>query len=226
MQANDHDIADITVGVEVVVEVDDFAAGEFEIVGDFKESEIFLRNKAVAQQVFAEIFFKCFPEVSTRGVDQDEWNDFRFACLHQGKGFEGLIHCSKAAWEKGDRIGVFHEVEFSREEVFEGEKFAVAPDRFVRFLLKGEFDVEGESVLAACSGLSGAHDSFASAGNDHVARFLHEFAKTEGGFVGGAGGLGTGGSENRYFFDPAIGCEDFVRITNFTHDPFKLLDVP
>ena len=49
VQANDHDIADIAVGVEVVVEIDDFAAGEFEIVGDFKESEILLRNKAVAQ---------------------------------------------------------------------------------------------------------------------------------------------------------------------------------
>ena len=81
-------------------------------------------------------------------------------------------------------------------------------------------------MLAACSGLSGAHDSFASAGNDHVARFLHEFAKTEGGFVGGAGGLGTGGAENRYFFDPAIGGEDFVRIADFAHHPFELLEVP
>ena len=49
VQANDHDIADIAVGVEVVVEVDDFAAGEFEIVGDFKEGEILFRNQAVTQ---------------------------------------------------------------------------------------------------------------------------------------------------------------------------------
>ena len=49
VQANDHDIADIAVGVEVVVEIDDFAAGEFEIVGDFKESEILFGNQAVAQ---------------------------------------------------------------------------------------------------------------------------------------------------------------------------------
>ena len=49
VQANDHDISDIAVGVEVVVEVDDLAAGEFEIVGDFKESEILFRNEAVAQ---------------------------------------------------------------------------------------------------------------------------------------------------------------------------------
>ena len=176
--------------------------------------------------MFAKIFFKCFPEVSPRGVDQDERNDFRFAGLHQGKGLESLIHGAEPAWKKSDSIGVFHKIEFSGEEVFEGEKFAVAPDRFVRLLLKGEFDGEGEAVLAACSGLSGAHDPFASASDDHVARFLHEFAETEGGFVGGAGGLGTGGSENRYFFDPAIGCEDFVCIANFTHDPFKLLDVP
>ena len=49
VQANDHDITDITVGVEVVVEVDDFAAGEFKIVSDFKEGEILFRNEAVAQ---------------------------------------------------------------------------------------------------------------------------------------------------------------------------------
>ena len=176
--------------------------------------------------MFAEIFFKGFPEVTAGGIDEDEGNDFRFACLHQGKGLEGLIHRSKATREKGDSIGVFYEVEFSREEVFEGEKFAVAPDRFVRFLLKGEFDVEGEPVLASPTGLSGAHDPFASAGDDHVARFLHEFAETESSFVGGARRLGTGGSENRYFFDPAIRGEDFVCIADFTHDPFELLDVP
>jgi len=175
--------------------------------------------------VFAEIFFKCFPEVPPRCIDQDEGNDFRFASLHQGKGLEGLIHRSKAAGKKSDGIGMFHKVEFSREKVFEGEKFAVAPDRLVRLLLKREFDVEGEAVLASRTSLSGAHDPFASAGNDHVARFLHEFAKTEGGFVGRAGGLGTGGAENRYFFDPAVGGEDFVRIANFAHHPFELLEV-
>ena len=176
--------------------------------------------------MFAEIFFKGFPEVTAGGIDEDEGNDFRFACLHQGKGLEGLIHRSKATREKGDSIGVFYEVEFSREEVFEGEKFAVAPDRFVGFLLKREFDVEGEAVLASRTGLSGAHDPFASAGDNHVACLLHKFAETEGGFVRRARGLGTGRSENRYFFDPAVGGEDFVRISDFAHDPFELLDVP
>ena len=49
LHPNEHDIADISVGVEVVVEVDHFAAGEFEIVGNFEEGEVFFGDETISE---------------------------------------------------------------------------------------------------------------------------------------------------------------------------------
>ena len=49
VDANEHDVADIAIGVEVVVEVDHFAAGEFEIVGNFEEGEVFFGDETISE---------------------------------------------------------------------------------------------------------------------------------------------------------------------------------
>ena len=49
VDANEHDVADIPIGVEVVVEIDHFAAGEFEIVGNFEEGEVFFGNETISE---------------------------------------------------------------------------------------------------------------------------------------------------------------------------------
>ena len=41
LEADDHDVADVAVGVKVVVEVDDFSAGELQVIGNFEEGKIF-----------------------------------------------------------------------------------------------------------------------------------------------------------------------------------------
>ena len=176
--------------------------------------------------MFPQILFKCSPEVAARGVDQNQRDDICFSRLHQSKGFEGLIHGAEAARKEGDGIGVFDEVELAGEEVFKGEKFAVAPNGFVGFLLEGEFDVEGEAVLPTRAGLRGAHDAFTPAGDDHVAGLLHEVAELVSGFIGGSSGMGTGGAEDRDFFYPLVGGENFVGVADFAHDPLKLFEVP
>ena len=226
LKADDHDVADVAVGVKVVVEVDYFSAGELQVIGNFEEGKIFLGDEFIAKKMFPQILFKCSPEVAARGVDQNQRDDLCFSRLHQGKGFEGLIHGAEAARKEGDGIRVFDEVEFAGEEVFKGEKFAVAPNGFVGFLLEGEFDVEGEAVLPTRAGLRGAHDAFTPAGDDHVAGLLHEVAELVSGFIGGSGGMGTGGAEDRDFFYPLVGGENFVGIADFTHDPLKLFEVP
>ena len=226
LHADEHDVSDVAVGVEVVVEVDHFAAGEFEIVGNFEKGEVFFGDETISEQVFAHIFFESFPEIATGGVDHDQGDDIGFPCLHEGEGFEGFVHGAEAAWEEGDGIGVFDEVEFAGEEVFEGEKFGIAADGFVGFLFEREFDVEGEAVFAACASLGGAHDAFASAGDDHIASFLHELAEAVGRFVTWAGGLGTGGPEDGNFFDTAIRGKNLVGVFDFAHDPFELFEVP
>ena len=49
LYADEHDVADIAVGVEVVVEVDHFAAGEFEIIGNFEEGEVFFGDETISE---------------------------------------------------------------------------------------------------------------------------------------------------------------------------------
>ena len=49
LHANEHDVPDIAIGVEVVVEVDHFAAGEFEIVGNFEEGEVFFGDETISE---------------------------------------------------------------------------------------------------------------------------------------------------------------------------------
>ncbi len=145
--------------------------------------------------------------------------------MHEGEGLEGLVHGAEAARKEGDGIGVFHEVELPGEKVFEGEKFGVPPDGFVGFLLKGELDVQGEAVFAAGSGLGGSHDAIPAAGDDHVARLLHQLAEQVGGLPCGGVGGGAGGSENGDFFDALVGGEEAVGIPDFPHDPLKLFEV-
>jgi len=223
LQADDHDVPDVTVRVEVVVEVDDFTTGEFEIIRNLEEGKVLLRDETVAQKVFAEIFFEGLPEIATGGVDHDQGDDVRFPCLHQGERFEGLVHGAEPSREESDGIGVFDEVELAGEEIFEGEKLAVPPNGFIGFLFEREFNIEGEAVLAACSGLSRAHNSLTPSSDHHIAGLLHELAKLVGRFVRGAGRVSSGGSENRYFFDSMVWSKDFIGVTDFAHDPFELL---
>ena len=82
LQADDHDVPDVTVRVEVVVEVDDFTTGEFEIIRNLEEGKVLFGDETVAQKVFAEIFFEGLPEIATGGVDHDQGDDVRFSCLH------------------------------------------------------------------------------------------------------------------------------------------------
>ena len=49
LHPNEHDVADIAIGVEVVVEVDHFAAGEFEIVGNFEKGEVFFGDETISE---------------------------------------------------------------------------------------------------------------------------------------------------------------------------------
>ena len=49
VDADEHDVSDIAIGVEVVVEVDHFAAGEFEIVGNFEEGEVFFGDETISE---------------------------------------------------------------------------------------------------------------------------------------------------------------------------------
>lgn len=49
LHPNEHDIADIAIGVEVVVEVNHFTAGEFEIVGNFEEGEVFFGDETISK---------------------------------------------------------------------------------------------------------------------------------------------------------------------------------
>ena len=49
LYADEHDVADIAVGVEVVVEVDHFAAGKFEIVGNFEKGEVFFGDETISE---------------------------------------------------------------------------------------------------------------------------------------------------------------------------------
>jgi len=175
--------------------------------------------------VFAHIFLEGFPEITTGGIDHDERDDVGFPCLHQGERFEGFVHGAEPAREKGDGIGVFDEVEFAGEEIFEGEKFGIPANGFVGFLFEREFDVEGEAVFASCACLGGAHDAFSPTGDDHIASFLHELAEAVGRFIGGGCGLGAGGSEDGDFFDTAIRGEDLVGVFDFAHDAFELFEV-
>ena len=225
LQADDHDVADVTVRVEVVVEVDDFTTGEFEIIRNLEEGKVLLRDETVAQKVFAEIFFEGLPEIAAGGVDHDQGDDVRFPCLHQSERFEGLVHGAEPSREESDGIGVFDEVELAGEEIFEGEELAVPPNGFIGFLFEREFNIEGEAVLAACSGLSRAHNSLTPSGDHHIAGLLHELTKLKGRFVGGAGRLSAGGTEDGDFFDPVVGGKDLVGIPDFPHNPFELLEV-
>lgn len=175
--------------------------------------------------MFAHIFLEGFPEIAAGGIDHDERDDVGFARLHQSERFEGFVHGAEPAREEGDGIGVFDEVEFAGEEIFEGEKFAIAADGFVGFLFEREFDVEGEAVFAACASLGRAHNAFASAGDDHIASFLHELAEAVGRFISGGCGLSTSGSEDGDFFDTAIRGEDLVGVFDFAHDAFELFEV-
>ena len=49
LHPNEHDIADIAIGVKIVVEVNHFTAGEFEIVGNFEEGEVFFGDEAISE---------------------------------------------------------------------------------------------------------------------------------------------------------------------------------
>ena len=225
MDADEHDVSDIAIGVEVVVEVNHFTAGEFEIVGNFEEGEVFFGNETISEQVFAHIFLEGFPKIAAGGIDHDERDDIGLPCLHQSERFESFVHGAEPAREEGDGIGVFDEVEFAGEEIFEGEKFGIPADGFVGFLFEREFDVEGEAVFASCACLGGTHDSFPPAGDDHIASFLHKLAEAVGRFIGRGCGLGAGGSEDGDFFDTAIRGEDLVGVFDFAHDAFELFEV-
>ena len=48
LEADDHDVADVAVGVKVVVEVDYFSAGELEVIGNFEEGKIFFGDEFIA----------------------------------------------------------------------------------------------------------------------------------------------------------------------------------
>ena len=49
LHANEHDVSDIAIGVEVVVEVDHFTTGEFEVVGNLEEGEVLLGDETISE---------------------------------------------------------------------------------------------------------------------------------------------------------------------------------
>ena len=211
--------------MEVVVKVHHLAAGELEIIRDLEQGEILLGDQAVSEQVLAEIFLEGAPEISAGGVDHDQRDDVGLAGLHEGEGLERFVHGAEASREEGDGIGVLHEVQLTGEEVFESEKLGVPADGFVGFLLEGQLDVQGKAVFAPGTGLGGAHNAIPAAGDDHVARLLHQFSKKVGGFPGGGVGRGPGRAEDGDFFDALVGGEEAVCVTDFPHHPLELLEV-
>ena len=49
VDADEHDVSDIAIGVEVVVEVDHFTTGEFEVVGNLEEGEVLLGDETISE---------------------------------------------------------------------------------------------------------------------------------------------------------------------------------
>lgn len=95
--ADDQLIPHIAIGMEIVVEIDDFFAGLVDIVGQFEEIEVLLGDQAVVKQVFLDVVIEGSPEVTARSIDQDNGNDRGLAGLNEGNGFKTFIHGAKAA---------------------------------------------------------------------------------------------------------------------------------
>ena len=97
--------------------------------------------------------------------------------LDQGECFKDLIHRSKSAREACHGVGVTHEHEFAREEVFEIDEFGIALDDVVGVGFKWQADGKAKARFTAWSFVPGLHDSHTSASDGHPSLGGHQSTK-------------------------------------------------
>src|ERR1700730_7261348 len=122
--------------MKVLVEVQDRPNSLVQILGDGKEAEIIGRNQALPQQMGSQELGPAFPVGTSDLIDENHWDNPRFACLHQREAFETFIHRSKSARKQGDGVGFFDEVHFPSEKIVKIYQLRVAVDRLVGSLLE------------------------------------------------------------------------------------------
>src|SRR5262249_54146108 len=78
-----------------------------------------------------------------------------------------FVECAEAAGEQRECVRLFHEGQFTGEEIIESNQFGIAFDDFVDSLLQREANVKAEAMRAACAPLCCSHDPVAATGDHH-----------------------------------------------------------
>ena len=99
------------------------------------------------------------PVIAARFVYHDDGKYLAFAGLHQRQHLETFVLRAEAAGKQGDGVGLLHEQQLAREEVFQVHQLEVAADDGVGFLLERQQDVDADALLAAGADLAGLHDA-------------------------------------------------------------------
>src|ERR1700730_292217 len=154
-----------------------------------------------------------FPVGASDLIDENDRNNPRFACLHQGEAFETFVHCSKSARKQSDGVGFFDEIHFPGKKIIKIYQSRVAVDRLVGSLLERQADVQPEAVLSPGSFLGGAHYSVPSPGDNHVSMFAHQTSKSFSTLVNFGARAGPRGTENRNLANSLIRGKNLGRLS-------------
>lgn len=216
---------DIPDGVESAIEVFDFLNGLVHGCGDFEEAEIFRVDQFTSQQLARDEAVPVVPIVAPRSLEADDRLRVALAGLGEGQNLKAFVMRSKAAWEQGNRIGLFLKDQFSREEVFEGDELGIIGNRGIRALLEGQHDVHPEAVFAAGALLTCAHNPVSPSGNDHESFFDDLTGKLEGHLIVGVIRGRAGRSEDADLAPIAVVMEDAEGMAQFFDGPVDDLQV-
>src|SRR5208337_4795062 len=114
---------------------------------------------------------------------------------------------AEPAGEQHNRVRVPDEDEFAREEVFEGDKLFVLSDDGVGSLLPRQADVDAKAVFRPGALVSGLHDAWPGAGNDHETGLRNFAPELDGLLIFQFVRLRPRGAKNRDLADARIWCE-------------------
>src|SRR5215510_6118067 len=122
--------------MEVAIKFENLPHCIFHIMSDPKEIKIFRRDQFLFQKMPSQKTRPTLPIGSLFSVDQNHRDNPRFPCLHQSEAFKSLVHCAETARKQSDGMGLFDEINFSREKIVKIHQLRIALDNLVGLLFK------------------------------------------------------------------------------------------
>ncbi len=165
------------------------------------------------------------PIAATWSVEQHDRDHVPFAGLKECQHFQCFVECAKPSRQTDQGMALFHEHQLAREKVLHVHQFMVTGDDRIRFLFKGEQDVEPHRVRAARSQMPRFHDATGGTRHHEPVLVRHGFAELHRLLVGRFVRARAGRPEDRDFAMTSVRGKDLEGVTQFTQCPAQNLQI-